>query len=70
MLQPPSDIRKIDSRSSQENRPTKKMEKDSKRLKSTDTPFADVSSSKHQQSSTYQKQTSKKDQDYQENSRR
>ena len=51
----------MDSKYPQGSRLTKK--EDSRKTKSTYTPSADTSSSKHQQSSTYQSQTGKKNQD-------
>ena len=65
LLQLALNIRKIDSKCFQENRPAQKEGKDYKRIKSTDTSFANASSGKHQQSSVYQNQTDKKDQDHQ-----
>ena len=53
LLQPSSSTREIDSKCPRGNRPAKKEEKDSGRTKSTDTPSADVSSGKHQQSSAH-----------------
>ena len=63
LLQPPSSAHKIDLKCSQRHKPTKKD--NSKKNKSNDTSLADVIYNKHpQQSSIYQNQTSKKDQDH------
>lgn len=64
LLYPLSGTREIDSRYAQENWPAKKEEKNSKKIKSINTPSTNVFSSKYQ-SSAHQSQTSKKDRDYQ-----
>ena len=71
LLQLPSSTGKIDAMCLQGYRPAKKEDKDSGKNKSVNSPHTDVPNGKHsQQSSTHQSQTGKKDQDYQEGSRR
>lgn len=60
LLEPPSGTQKMDSKYPQGNRSMKKEEKDFGKIESTDTFFANISGCKHQQFSTYQSQTGKK----------